>query len=159
MSSWETLEKFMDSKYINPFLEAFSKTLEQFGVRDIKRSNIKKKSKLYVDFDVSTIICLKGGIQGNIALSMSQDTAKKLVSTMMMGINIASIDDMATSAIGELSSMIAGTTSTMLISLGVSLQISPPIVVFGTNDINFLEALAIDFETQLGNIEFNIGFI
>lgn len=149
----------MDAKYINLFLEAFNKTLEQFGITDIKRSNIKKKNKLYVDLDVSTVICLKGGIQGNIALSMSQDTAKKLASTMMAGMNIDVVDDMAKSAIGELFSMIAGTTSTMLISLGVPLQITPPIVLFETRDINFLETLAIDFETQLGKMEFNIGFI
>lgn len=148
----------MEAKYINPFLEAFTKTLEQLGVTDIKRIGVKKKDKLYVDLDISTVICLKGGIQGNMALSMPQDTAKKLASTMMMGMSISVIDDMAKSAIGELSSMIAGAASTMFISLGVTLQISPPIVLLEPSDINALEALAIDFETQSGKIELNIGF-
>ncbi|MBB6218322.1 chemotaxis protein CheX [Anaerosolibacter carboniphilus] len=148
----------MEAKYINPFIEAFTKTLEQLGITDIKRIGVKKKDKLYVDLDISTVICLKGGIQGNMALSMPQDTAKKLASTMMMGMSISVIDDMAKSAIGELSSMIAGAASTMFMSLGVTLQISPPIVLLEPSDINALEALAIDFETQSGKIELNIGF-
>ena len=149
----------MDAKYVNLFLEAFGKTLEQFGVGGIKRTNIKKKSKLYVDSEVSTIILLKGGIKGNIVLSMSQDTAKGLASAMMMGMSVSVIDEIARSAIGELSGMIAGTSSTMLASLGVSLQISPPMVIFESCDINLHETLAVDFETQIGKIEFNIGFV
>ncbi|SNS11686.1 chemotaxis protein CheX [Anaerovirgula multivorans] len=148
----------MDVKYINPFLEAFTRTLEQLGVKDIKRGNVKKKSKFYVDLDVSTVICLKGGIQGNMALSMPQDTAKQLASTMMMDMAVPVIDDMVKSAIGELSSMIAGGASAMLTPLGVTLQISPPTVLLKPSDINPLETLAIDFETQSGKIEFNIGF-
>lgn len=148
----------MELKYINPFLEAFTKTLGQFGIVDIKRGSIKKKTKLYVDLDVTTNICIRGDIQGNFVLSMPQDTAKKIASKMIMGINMPVIDDMTKSAIGELSSIIAGTASTMLISLGLKLQVSPPIVLMEPADINLLETLAIDFETQLGKIEFNIGF-
>lgn len=152
------LESFMDVKYINLFLEAFSTTLGQFGVTDIKRGNIKKKNNFYVDLDVSTIVTLRGGVQGNIALSMSQDTAKNLVSSMTNGMNICSFDDTAKSAIGELTSIIAGTASTMSASLGITFSISHPVVLLGFSNINSPETLAIDFETQLGKIEFNIGF-
>lgn len=148
----------MDVKYINPFLESFTKTLEQLGVVGVTRGGIKKKSKLYVDLDVSAVICLKGGTQGNIALAMSRDTAQKLASAMMAGVTVTGIDDMVISAIGELSSMIAGTASTLLMPLGVALQISPPTVLLEPSDINSLETLAIDFETSSGKIEFNIGF-
>lgn len=147
----------MDVKYINPFLTAFTSTLEQLSITEIKRGGMKKKVKLYVDLDVSTIIGIKGGVQGNIALSMSQDTAKKLASAMMMGMPVSAVDDMVKSAIGELSSMITGTASTMLSSSGILFQMSPPTVLLSPSDINALETLAIDFETPLGKIELNIG--
>ncbi|MEW9122996.1 MAG: chemotaxis protein CheX [Thermotaleaceae bacterium] len=147
----------MEVAYINPFLEAFTKTLEQLNITDVKRGGLKKKDKLYVNLDVSTVISLKGGLQGNIALSMPQDTAKKLASIMMMGMPISVLDDMAKSAIGELSSMIAGMASTLFISLGISLSISPPVVLIEPSNINSFETLAIDFETQAGIIELNIG--
>ncbi len=149
----------MDARYVNLFLEALGKTLEQFGVGGVKRTNIKKKANLYVDSEVSSLIQLDGGIQGNIVLSMSQDTAKSLASAMMMGMNVTVIDEVAKSAIGELSGIIAGTSSTMLISLGVALKISPPMVIFEACSINAYETLAVDFETQLGKVEFNIGFV
>lgn len=148
----------MDVKYINPFLTAFTKTLEQLSITDVQRGKMNKKSKLYVDLGVSASIMLNGGLKGNMVLSMSEDTAKKLVSTMMMGMPITSIDDMAKSAIGELASMIAGSLTSQLAALEVMLQIAPPLVLVEPAEISPLETLAIDFETLLGKIELNIGF-
>jgi chemotaxis protein CheX len=88
---------------------------------------------------------------------MSVDTAKRLVSIMMMGMSITSLDDMAKSAVGELSSMIAGSFTTKLSSFGLSTKINPPRVILENAEINNFETLAIDFETDLGNIELNIG--
>lgn len=147
----------MDVKYINPFLSAFTKTLEQLSITDIQRGGINKKSKLYVDLGLSTFIFLKGNIQGNLALSMSEETAKKLASTMMMGMSVSVVDDMTKSAIGELLSMIGGTATTLLSSIDVSLQISTPSVLLGTSDINSMEAVAFDYQTSVGKIELNIS--
>lgn len=147
----------MDVKYINPVLETFNATLEQFGVHNIKRCNMQKKNKLYLNLDLSTVVCFQGGVQGDIALSMPLDTAKSLASAMMMGMSVTTIDEVAKSAIGELSSMIAGTYATKLSSLGVSTKITPPRVILENAEINSYETLAIDFDTDLGKIELNIG--
>jgi chemotaxis protein CheX len=146
----------MDVKYINTILETFNVTLEQFGVHNIKRGNIQKKDKMYVNLDLSTIVCFEGAVQGDIALSMPLETAKRLAS-MMIGMSITSIDDMAKSAVGELSSMIAGSSATKLSSFGLSTKINPPRVILENAEINNFETLAIDFETDLGKIELNIG--
>ena len=147
----------MDVKYINTILETFNVTLEQFGVNNIKRCNIQKKNKMHVNLDVSTIICFQGAVQGDIALSMPLDTAKKLASIMMMGMSITFMDDMAKSAIGEISSMIAGASATKLSSFGLATKINPPRVILENAEINGFETIAIDFETDLGKIELNIG--
>lgn len=146
----------MDVKYINTILETFNVTLEQFGVHNIKRCNIQKKDKMYLNLDLSTIVCFQGVVQGDIALSMPLDTAKRLAS-IMIGMSITSIDDMAKSAVGELSSMIAGSSVTKLSSFGLSTKINPPRVILENAEINSFETLAIDFETDLGKIELNIG--
>ncbi len=147
----------MDVKYINTILETFNVTLEQFGVNNIKRCNIQKKNKMHVNLDVSTIICFQGAVQGDIALSMPLDTAKKLASIMMMGMSITFMDDMAKSAIGEISSMIAGASATKLSSFGLATKINPPRVILENAEINGFETIAIDFETDLGKMELNIG--
>jgi chemotaxis protein CheX len=131
--------------------------LEQFGVNNIKRCNIQKKNKMHVNLDVSTIICFQGAVQGDIALSMPLDTAKKLASIMMMGMSITIMDDMAKSAIGEISSMIAGASATKLSSFGLVTKINPPRVILENAEINGFETIAIDFETDLGKMELNIG--
>ncbi|WP_312369476.1 chemotaxis protein CheX [Lachnoclostridium sp.] len=148
----------MDVKYINTVLETFNVTLEQFGVHNIKRCNIQKKDKMYLNLDVSTVVCFQGAVQGDIALSMPLDTAKRLAS-MMIGMSITSIDDMAKSAVGELSSMIAGSFATKLSSFGLSTKINPPRVILENAEINNFETLAIDFETDIGKIELNIGLL
>ncbi|WMJ89170.1 chemotaxis protein CheX [Anaerocolumna sp. MB42-C2] len=147
----------MDVKYINAILETFSVTLEQFGVHNIKRCNIQKKNKMYLNLDLSTIVCFQGAVQGDIALSMPLDTAKKLASIMMMGMSVASIDDMAKSALGELSSMIAGSSATKLSSFGLLTKINPPNVILENAEINSFETIAIEYETDIGKIELNIG--
>lgn len=146
----------MDAKYINTILETFNVTLEQFGVHNIKRCNIQKKNTMFLNLELSTMICFQGQVQGDIALSMPLDTAKRLAS-IMIGMSITSIDDMAKSAVGELSSMIAGSSATKLSSYGLSTKISPPRVILGNAEINSFETIAIDFETDLGKIELNIG--
>ncbi|WFR55807.1 chemotaxis protein CheX [Anaerocolumna sp. AGMB13025] len=147
----------MDVNYINAIMEAFTVTLGQFGVANIKRSNIQKKNKMYLNLDLSTIVCFQGGIEGDIALSMPIDTAKKLASIMMMGMTITAFDDMAKSAVGELTSMMAGSCATKFSSFGVSVKINPPRVILESAEINNFETLAIDFDTDLGKIELNVG--
>lgn len=147
----------MDVKYINSVIETFNVTLEQFGVHNIKRCNIQKKNKMYLNLDLSTIVCFQVAVQGDIALSMPLDTAKNLASVMMMGMSITVIDNMAKSAIGELSSIIASSYATKLSSFGLSTKINPPRVILENAEINSIETLVIDFETDLGKMELNIG--
>lgn len=148
----------MDAKYINSFLEAFVCTLNQLGIAEVQRGSMKKKNNFYVELEVSSVINLSGSVQGSIALSMPQDTAKKLASAMMQGIKADTVDEIVKSAIGELSSMIAGSAVTKAAALGITLQISTPLILLEPCDINTFETLAIDFETPLGKIEFDIGF-
>jgi chemotaxis protein CheX len=150
---------FMDVKYINPFITAFTNTLEQLTLTNVQRSGIRKKSKMLVDSGVSTVISIQGEIQGNMALCMPEDTAKKLVSTMMMGMEVSTLDDMAKSAIGEILSMIGGNATSLLASSKITLQISPPTVLTSPSEINGYETIVFEFESPVGKLEFNIGFI
>lgn len=150
----------MKVEYINPFLESMKNILEQFGVKDIKRGKIQKKENMNVNLNITSVIGVVGEIRGNISYSFSKDTAKKIASTMMMGMPVETLDDMARSAIGELANMITGNAATMLASKEISFDITPPSIIFGENIymiISSVGALAIDIETDVGNIEVNIG--
>lgn len=150
----------MDIKYINPFLEGVKNVIANFGVTDIKRGNIQKKDDMHVDMDITSVIGIVGNIRGNVAYSFSQDTAKKLVSAMMMGAPVTEMDMIARSAIGELCNMISGTASSMLAQNGIITDITPPSIIFG-RDIYFIissvQTIAVDLETGIGKIQLNLG--
>ena len=150
----------MDVKYILPFLEALKGVLEQFGAADIKRGNMAKNELMHVDTDITAVVGMVGQVRGNIAYSMAEDTAKKIVSAMMMGMPVEELDEMGRSALGEFSNMVTGNASTLLSNSGVQVDITPPSIIFG-KDVYFIissvETLKIDMETSLGKVEVNIG--
>lgn len=150
----------MDIKYILPFLQSLKGILEQFGVRDIKRGEMIKKDIMHVNTDITAVIGVIGEMRGNIAYSMSTDTARGIVSAMMMGANVDQMDEMGRSAIGEFANMVTGNASILLSNSGLEVDITPPSIIFGS-DIYFIissvETLTIDMDTSLGKIEVNIG--
>lgn len=150
----------MDVKYILPFLDGLINILEQFGMTDIKRSGLYKKDYMAVDKDVTAIIGIVGELRGNVAYSMSQDTAKQIVSAMMMGMPVEDMNEIARSAVGELSNMVTGNASTLLSGNDINVDITPPSIVFGSGIyfiISSVDTITIDLETPAGSIEVNIG--
>lgn len=150
----------MDVKYVNPFLEAIKRTLEQLDVIDFKRGNITKKDNMHVDMDITAVVGIVGDIRGNVAYSFSQETAKQIVSAMMMGATVTTLDSLARSAIGELSNMITGASASLFSGMGKIIDITPPSIIFG-KDIYFVissvQTISVDIETRVGKIQVNIG--
>ena len=134
--------------------------MEQFGAADIKRGNMAKNELMHVDTDITAVVGMVGQVRGNIAYSMAEDTAKKIVSAMMMGMPVEELDAMGRSALGEFSNMVTGNASTLLSNSGVQVDITPPSIIFG-KDVYFIissvETLKIEMESSLGKIEVNIG--
>ena len=150
----------MDVKCINPFLDSVKSILEQLGITDIKMSGLNKKEKMFVNLEITSMIGIVGDIRGNIAYSMSEESAKKAISIMMMGMSIDKIDEIGRSAIGELTNMITGNASTLLSRNGYLTDITPPSTVSGKDMyfiISTVETITIEIDTSIGRIEVNIG--
>ncbi len=149
----------MNTAYINPFLEALIKVLEQFGIAGVEIGNMEKKERTHVTLDVTAIVGLVGDIKGNVAYSFSQETAKQLLASMAPGMVVNDFDMMALSAIGELSNMTTGKASILLSNIGVNIDISPPSIVVG-EEIYFIispvQSIAVNINTPAGRIEVNI---
>ena len=62
---------------------------------------------------------------------MSEETAKFIASQMMMGMPVETFDEMAQSAISELSNMLTAHTATNITSLGLDVDISTPSLTVG----------------------------
>ncbi len=150
----------MDIKYINPFLQALVNVLGEFGINDVTKSELKKKEKMHVDMDITSVIGLIGGTRGNVAYSFSEETAKKIASAMMMGAPVDTMDTLSRSAISELTNMVTGKACSILSENGLITDLTPPSLIFG-KDIYFIissvETICLEMNTGFGKVEINIG--
>lgn len=150
----------MDAKYINPFLDALKNILSQFGITDIKKGKMEIKEIMHVDKEITSVLGIVGDIRGNVAYSVNTETAKKLVSLMMMGMEVSELDLIGRSAVSEFTNMVTGTASAGFDTQGIALNISPPSVIFG-RDVYFIissvQTIALTMQTEIGEIEINIG--
>lgn len=150
----------MKAEILNSFLMSFVKTLEQLGVKDIKKSSVNKKEVMDIDKEVTTMIGIIGDVRGNVSYSMDVNTAKNLVSAMMMGMTVENLDEMARSGLAEMTNMITGNASMTLESKKINSEVTPPSVVTGKNIyfiLSTVETISVEMSTSAGLIEVNLA--
>lgn len=121
----------MDVKYINPFIDAVYNIFPQFGMTDIRRNNISLKGKDIKSTGVVVMLGLIGDIRGNVIYSISDTDAMRIASVMMMGANVESFDELAQSAVSELTNMLTATAASVFFNEGINVNISTPTLVYG----------------------------
>ena len=151
----------MDVKYINPFIQAFTNVIPQLGFNTVKKNKLSVKNQELLSSGVIIIVGLVGDIKGNVAYCVSMDNAKKITSSMMMGMPISEFDEMAQSALSELANMLTANAATVFAELEVSIDISTPTLLHGENisiKMNSNKVLCVEFLVDDIPIEINIAF-
>ncbi|AFS79424.1 chemotaxis protein, CheC-like protein [Gottschalkia acidurici 9a] len=123
----------MDVKLINPFLESFNTIMPQLGFQT-EKGEILLKDKIN-GAGIAITVGITGDIKGNVIYIMEEEGAKKVASQMMMGMPVDELNDMAQSAISELSNMLTANASMNYSNQGLTTDISTPVLVMG-KDIN-----------------------
>lgn len=121
----------MDVKYINPFIDSVNNIFPQFGMSNIKRDNIRLKGRDIKSSGVIIMLGLIGDVCGNVIYSLNELDAMRIASTMMMGAPVDSFDELAQSAISELTNMLTATAASVFANDGININISPPTLVYG----------------------------
>lgn len=150
----------MDAKLVNPFIDAFTAVMPQLGFPEPKRTKMGLKEKVAKSNGVAVIVGFTKQIHGNVVYNMSEDTAKFIASTMMMGMPVESFDEMAQSAISELSNMLTANTATNLTALGVEVDISTPSLSIGSDfqiKISNDNYLSVDMDLAGYTVELDIS--
>jgi len=150
----------MDAALATPFIKAFFDLLPQMGFQQVKRGNLRVSEKMAVSLDVIAVVGLSQQLRGNVAYAMSQDTAKKFASVMMMGMPVEQLDEMSQSAISEASNMLTANAAMTLESQGLSVNISPPTLVIGKGvkvRISQVQSLIVEIVTEAGVIDVILG--
>ena len=123
----------MDVRMINPFIEAFYEIMPQLGFEQVKKSKVVAGNGCVEGNGVAMSISVVGQVTGNAVYSLKEDDARKIVSKMMMGMPVETLDEMAQSALSELSNMLTARASILFEKEGYMTNISVPTIVCGEN--------------------------
>ena len=150
----------MDAALATPFIKAFFELLPQLGFQQVKRGNLRVTEKMTASLDVIAVVGLSEKLRGNVAYAMSQETAKKFASVMMMGMPVEHLDEMAQSAISEASNMLTANAAITLEAQGLRVNISPPTLVIGQGvkvRISSVKSLVVEIITDAGVVDVILG--
>ena len=151
----------MDVRHINPFIESIQTVMPQIGFCEVKQGNLSAKNQEIFCSGVIMIVGIVGMIKGNVVYCMSHEDAKKIAATMMMEPSIDELDEMAKSALSELSNMLTANAATIFSDNGISIDISTPTLLYGENvsvTMSSSQVLCIQVFSDEIPIEVNISF-
>ena len=150
----------MDAKLVNPFIDAFTSVLPMMGFPTPSREGMGLKSIVVDSLGVTIMVGFTRQLRGNVVYNMSEETAKHIASTMMMGMPVAALDEMAQSAICEMSNMLTATAATNLTALGYDVDISTPSLTVGSDfkvKISTEKYLTVTMDLAGHDVEINIA--
>ena len=123
----------MDVQYINPFIDSLLNAFEMMLGVIPEREAIYLKEGISLTGEVSGIIGFADkNITGSIALCFPRDTALKVYS-LLMGEQLASIDENVRDCVGELANIVAGGAKQAFSEAGLTYNISIPTIIIGKN--------------------------
>lgn len=142
----------MKAQMINPFLESAQLVLQQLINVSPTRGDLAIKNVNFEHQYIWIKVGMKGSLSGDIVFGIHESVALKIISAMMGGMEVIQIDDLGKSAISELSNMISGNASTLLYNQGVTVDISPPVLLEDVNAKEYQQARAIVIPLNLGEM-------
>ncbi|MCL4541481.1 MAG: chemotaxis protein CheX [Chloroflexi bacterium] len=149
----------MKVEFINPFIGAAVEVLVQETGADVERGTISLQKSCYTSQEVTAMIGVTGEVRGIVLYSLSEQTAKALVSEMM-GQRFILFDELAQSGIGELGNVITGRASSKLADAGYSSTITPPSLIVGRGTMIStldIERLVVPLTMPQGTIEIHVA--
>ena len=150
----------MDVAVINSFIAAVTDVMPQLGFGSIIIKNQLEKSKKIVASGIVLTLGIVGEKKGNVAYAIDTEGAKQIASIMMMGMPVDELDDMAKSAISELSNMLTANASINLSNESINVDISPPTMLTGENielSMSKDEVMCVEFDIDGIKLEVNVA--
>ena len=120
----------MRVQLVNCYVGAAVGVLAQESGEPVSRGGLQLQLNPYTSEDVTAMVGVSGSLAGSIYLSMTEATARALVSKMLGQPNEA-FDNLAESGIAELANVIAGAAGIALAEAGMKTNITPPLLLVG----------------------------
>lgn len=150
----------MDVKYINPVIGAVLNVLPQLGLSNIQKKGISVKGRSIKSRGVVIILGIIGDVKGNILYNIDIESAKKIASIMMMGMPVNELDDLAQSALSEMTNMVTANASINFSDININTNISTPTLMYGQDfeaKVSSDQVLCVEIVANEIPIEINIA--
>jgi len=147
----------MDVNYINPIISSFASVMPQLGLPAVEKKGISLKGRFIESPGVVIIVGIIGDIKGNVIYGLSLEDAKTIASTMMMGMPVDNFDELAQSAISELTNMITATVATNFSKEDININISTPTLVHGKFTANASSDKVVCVQMGVGNMSIDVN--
>ena len=127
------MKQALDVNHINPFLQSALSIFDSMMQMKLAIGKPCVSNLAFSDQICALQVGLTGDLKGQIFFVMSIDAAKNVASKMMCGMPVEELDEMAASALSELSNMIMGNTATLFSTKNIRIDITPPLVLMGAS--------------------------
>ena len=128
----------MDASKINPFVQGAQRVFDTVCQETPSLGKVYLKNKPYKVSPVSVSISIVGAFEGEVVYSMEEPAGCAIVSKMMMGMPVPTLqDDMAKSAVSELANIISGNVATIFSGKEIVVDIKPPKLRFSAAHNDF----------------------
>lgn len=127
------MRKLLDVNNINPFLQSTISVLKSVTQMEMIVGKPFLGTFALTGPVYTITVGLVGQMMGQVVLAMDLEHAKEIASKMMYGTPVAELDEIACSALNELSNMIMGNAATMFSTQGKLIDITPPIAMLGSD--------------------------
>lgn len=151
----------MDVNHVNPFIQSFASVMPSMGFATVTKGKLSIKEQELVKTGVIIIVGIVGSIKGNVVYTIDFEDAKKIASTMMMGMPVEELDEMSKSALSEMANMLTANAATVFYSQGILIDISTPTLLYGTDvDVKMSSHQVIGIQMIADDIpvEINVAF-
>jgi chemotaxis protein CheX len=143
------------AEHLEPFVAAARDVLEQELSSEVESGRLALARGTCTTQDVTAIIGITGQLTGMALYGMSEKTALAIVG-QLMGAPCDELDELALSGVGELANVITGCATTLLAQIGITVDISPPVLLQGAGSrmsTAGIQRLVVPLVTSLGTVE------
>lgn len=148
----------MDAKLVNPIIDAFMDIMPQMGFPIPKRQRIYLQDRNVISNGVTLTVGFTKQMQGRVVYNMTEDTAKYIASTMMMGVPVTKFNELVQSALREISNMLTARAATNFAEMGLEVDITTPqLIIEEDHTIKISESNYLTVEMEVGDYKVDIA--
>lgn len=147
----------MNAQLVNPFLSALSTILPQLGFKKVVRGKLFPKDQFIDTRGVVINVQFHNQVTGNIAFTMTEDSAKRLSETMMMGMPVQQFDGVAQSALCEMVNIVTSNAATALKKAGLDVNVIPPALSQSNSPLKISNSNFIVIEMIIDELPVEVG--